>query len=569
MFEQPIDVPSVDDDWLASLDALDQPADELFGDPGEIVFVQLLESLPAAALDLPEPTEDGGPEWQPGMDAGPVAEYTVARIRPSGLLALDLDSSTADPAVMSDAGLIDAVIGFDRVAAWAQARQARLLAEFARRRPGDAPDLATADTASGLSRYAPDEVGLALHLSRGTAKARLGESVRLDAELAAARQAWEDGLIDQPKVRALGDATLYLTPEHARVVQDRVLDRAPTQTLAQFRAALARAVIAVDPDGANNRHREARKDRRVVIGDEKDGMAALWALLSAPDAQSAYQWLTRLARGMGTDDARGMDARRADLLVALLTGQITYSRTSPESDSAESDSADAGDAGITEPAATETCTSTSTSTWSGPPPRPVTPGKPLIQIVMPHSTLLGTDDQPCELVGYGPIPADLAREIAADSVWHRLVTDPLSGALLDYGRKTYKPPAALADFVRARDVTCRSPICRRRALDAELDHIVPFPHGPTAEPNLMDGCVHHHKNKYATGWQLTAHPDGRIEWITPTGHSYCSEPHDYRAEPEPARQAARPTRAPASRPHVDPWSAAGTADGSDSDPPPF
>ena len=89
-----------------------------------------------------------------------------------------------------------------------------------------------------------------------------------------------------------------------------------------------------------------------------------------------------------------------------------------------------------------------------------------------HSTLIGADDQPAELVGHGPIPAGLAREIAADAVWRRLVTDPLSGTVLDYGRTTYHPPAALADHVRVRDVYCRFPGCRRRAADAELDHVV-------------------------------------------------------------------------------------------------
>ena len=69
------------------------------------------------------------------------------------------------------------------------------------------------------------------------------------------------------------------------------------------------------------------------------------------------------------------------------------------------------------------------------------PGKPLVQVVIPYSTLAGADEQPAELVGHGPIPASLARETAADGVWRRLVTDPLSGSLLDDGRTTYLPPA--------------------------------------------------------------------------------------------------------------------------------
>ena len=52
-------------------------------------------------------------------------------------------------------------------------------------------------------------------------------------------------------------------------------------------------------------------------------MASLWALLPATDAVSAFEWLSRLARGLGADDPRSMDARRADLLTALLTGRLT------------------------------------------------------------------------------------------------------------------------------------------------------------------------------------------------------------------------------------------------------
>ncbi|HYH30141.1 MAG TPA: DUF222 domain-containing protein [Pseudonocardia sp.] len=159
---------------------------------------------------------------------------------------------------------------------------------------------------------------------------------------------------------------------------------------------------------------------------------------------------------------------------------------------------------------------------------------------MPFTTLLGLDQQPCELVGHGPIPAELAREIAADATLRRLVYDPLSGTVLDHGRTTYRPPAGLADHVRARDVHCRGPICRRRVLDGHLDHVVPFPDGPTNEQNLHGCCGHDHRMKHAPGWSVRALPDGRIQWITATGHRYHSHPHDYRDEPDPPEPAGHP-----------------------------
>ena len=239
---------------------------------------------------------------------------------PSGWAAVDLDAGTADEAALSDATLLDAIVGFDRVASWAAARQARLLAELARRRPVD--PVPNADRASVGSRFVPDEVGVALKLARGTAAGRVGTACRLLAVLPATHALWEAGLIDTAKARAVDEATTVLPDDLAAAVEARVLPRAPEQSLAQLRAALARAILAVDPDGAAQRHREARKDRRVSVQPEPDGMGSLWALLTASDAAGAYQWLTRLARGLGKDDPRTMDARRADLLAELLNGRL-------------------------------------------------------------------------------------------------------------------------------------------------------------------------------------------------------------------------------------------------------
>src|SRR5262245_36681092 len=83
-------------------------------------------------------------------DDGPVSSFAEAPT--SGRLAAKLDAATADPAALSDDDLLDVVIGFDRVASWAQARQAVVLAEFARRRPVE-----PASAGEEMSRFAADE----------------------------------------------------------------------------------------------------------------------------------------------------------------------------------------------------------------------------------------------------------------------------------------------------------------------------------------------------------------------------------------------------------------------------
>ena len=511
------------------------------------------------------------PEWDDAAPDEPVLAYGTCT--PSGWLALDLDSATTDPAGLSDDTLIEAMVGFDRVGSWAAARQARLLAELARRRPTDRAPYSARWAGVG-SEYAPDEVGVALHLARGTACARIGLACRLLATLPDTFALWEAGRIDTAKARAVDDATVVLSDELARAVQDRVLPRAPEQTLAQLKAALARAVIAADPDGAEARHRQARRDRRVVVTAEPDGMGTLWAMLTATDAAGAFTWLTRLARGLGAEDPRSMDARRADILAALLNGRPLHNADTDTSDTDTSDT-DTSDTDTSDTDTSDTDTSdTDTSdtdadaapggsepdsgeaddgeaddgvdgadvaTGPGRPIQPMNPGKPLIQVLVPYSTLIGADDHPAELVGHGPIPACLAREVAADGVWRRLVTDPVSGTLLDHGRTTYHPPAGLADHVRARDVHCRFPGCRKKAADAELDHITAWSDGGhTSEPNLAGYCTHHHRLKtHAEGWHVHAQPGGGLRWTTPTGHQHTTGPHDYRPDPAPPPASER------------------------------
>ncbi|HVH23616.1 MAG TPA: DUF222 domain-containing protein [Pseudonocardia sp.] len=447
---------------------------------------------------------------------------------------------------------------------------------------------------------------MALRLSRGTARNQLGRAAGYTETLTDTLQLLEHGLLDRAKAHAICDTVAFHTPETALAVQARVLPRAPEQTIAQLRAALWRALIAVDPRGAAERHRAAKKERRVTLSGKDDGMASLWAFLAAPDAIASYEWLTRLARSLGKDDPRPMDARRADLLVDLLTGRLELhdpddpdngneadteetdteetSSEGADTESADSESADteSADTESADTESAETCgvdeteiegtdAVDKTSPESAGPDttepddpdvtdasdepladrpgpgrrkrkklrrgcgrRPARAGKPLVHVIVPYSTLTGADDQPCELAGYGPIPADLARDIAAEAVWKRLIIDPLSGAVLDHGRETYRPPTALAEFVRARDLYCRMPGCRRQATNCELDHAIDWAKGgTTADTNLYTGCLHDHRLKDRPGWSVRQIPDGRVEWTTPTGHRYSSDPHDYRPDNDP------------------------------------
>jgi hypothetical protein len=160
--------------------------------------------------------------------------------------------------------------------------------------------------------------------------------------------------------------------------------------------------------------------------------------------------------------------------------------------------------------------------------------------------LTGAHDHPADLAGYGPIPAATARDTATNAIWRRLITDPTSGTVLDYGRTTYRPPAALAEHIQARDRYCRGPHCRHPAANCELDHAHAWADGgTTSEDNLHSLCTHTHRLKTTGRWRIEVHPDGRLTWITPTGLRHTTTPYDYRnpppqPEPEPEPEPPAP-----------------------------
>ena len=92
-------------------------------------------------------------------------------------------------------------------------------------------------------------------------------------------------------------------------IEQRVLRRAPEQTLAQFGTALRRAVIAADPRRAEQRHDDAITQRRVVFTPQHDGITELWALLPAEGAALIQAVLNSLGNAQ-TDDRSGSAPRR-------------------------------------------------------------------------------------------------------------------------------------------------------------------------------------------------------------------------------------------------------------------
>ena len=124
------------------------------------------------------------------------------------------------------------------------------------------------------------------------------------------------------------------------------------------------------------------------------------------------------------------------------------------------------------------------------------------------------------------VPALTAWALAAGGTWRRLVTDPASGTVVDVGRARYRPPAGLADLVRARDRACVFPTCQTPAERCDIDHLTAWSQGGTTSlDNLTTLCQAHHRLKHTPGWALTRdQATGTLSWHTPDKTVYQRHP---------------------------------------------
>jgi hypothetical protein len=141
--------------------------------------------------------------------------------------------------------------------------------------------------------------------------------------------------------------------------------------------------------------------------------------------------------------------------------------------------------------------------------------------------LLGARDGPAVLAGYGAIPIELARDVATDTSWRRMVTEPADGHLLDLGRRRYRPSAKMRQHLVGFGQHCTTPGCGQAA--KEFDHATEWSNGGhTAIRNAAGPCGHHHRLRNMYGYRTNILDDGTTEWITPAGTRTTTPPDDYR-----------------------------------------
>ncbi|NMO92445.1 DUF222 domain-containing protein, partial [Actinomycetospora sp. TBRC 11914] len=335
-----------------------------------------------------------------------------------------------------------------------------------------------------------DQIALAAHVSPWQGSRRLSIARALATDLPQTRRLLASGRISEALAEKVVSETSHLDADARRLVDKQLADAGlDEQGLREAEATVKRTAYEVDRAGYTHRGRTARKDRRVTLRPAPDTMAVLSGLLPVEQGVACLAALRRHADSLvatGDTDGRSRDQVMADTLVERLTGQAHAEDVDVE-----------------------------------------------VGIVLPLDALLDPDSAtPGELVGHGPLPAgivrDLLRATGGKRWWRRLFAHPAHGGLLGGDPQKRRFDGFLARLIDLRDGgRCRDPYC-----DAPIrhhDHIVQSrAGGPASLANGRGVCARGNYVREMPGWDVETVHDGHgehphtVRTTTPTGHTYTS-----------------------------------------------
>ncbi len=414
-----------------------------------------------------------------------------------------ISSAVSTPTGLDDSSRIDAIRSLEQLVCAATAAQAALQAEFDESQRAE--QAVAGVPAAQRGRGVAAQVALARRESHHRGQRHLGLAKVVSTELPHTWSAWRDGRITEWKATLMARETACLTREDRAAVDAAVagdagrLERMGDRELA---VACQKEAYRLDPESYVARRRQAEGDRNVTLRPAPDAMAWLTALLPVKDGVAVKAALARnAASARAAGDPRSKGHLEADTLVDAVLGAAA--RLNDD-----------------------------VTRWNNKPSTPQDAIVPVsLGVVMSDQALFGTSDESAYVEGYGPVPAELAREIVAGACTReelvairRLYTSPTTGELVSMDSLSRRFRHSLGRFIRLRDQTCRTPWC-----DAPVrhgDHAEEFAaRGPTSAANGQGQCEACNHAKQAPGWRARPSPgtgSHQIETTTPTGHVYRS-----------------------------------------------
>jgi hypothetical protein len=454
--------------------------------PSKAAFTRHILSVALVSVDLMEKTRQPIPAGLAEMPPGPGLAAALAAIDLTRLGGLDC---------------VEVLRAQHRQTAHEQARLMAAMVEVALCGVGPDDQL---PRMTAPDAFSADEIRAALSWTRSAANTQLSLAWDLLARLPQVYAALDSGAIDVPKARVFSEWTDGLINVQARAICDRLLPDAPTLTTGQLTERVKRLAVAVDPDWARRRYEEAVRDRKIVGYRNADGTANLCGYsLPADRAAAACAHIDDLAKkAKHAGDVRPIDRIRADLYLLMLDGSCTgWSETDIVANVLSLAGADTTETGHQEQGPQRTPNARTTTApddadpqcedsertgssggqvvegpWTSPAPGTPAPVRPArragVEIRAEVTTLLGLDEHPAEIAGWGPVHADLARQLVREQTaaeWRYAITDD-GGRLICEGITRHRPagyPPRVAAPTRGGIVELQAPLATLRRLAAQ------------------------------------------------------------------------------------------------------
>jgi hypothetical protein len=368
----------------------------------------------------------------------------------------------------------------------AEAKVLNLMVEYADAAQDEAELEESRSRRGYLTSVIADEIAAELGCSVHWVQQTLARTRLARAKLPQTWAAFQAGQITAHAIREIGRHTSRLERDESfEKIDVRLAGYAFTHTTSETSSWVKRRVQTLEPWDATAREKNAERDRRVSFSyDEENGGGSMWLSLPTRHMLEVERAVRASLEAKASDDERTVDQFLSDEARARLTQ----------------------DADGTSLVATE------------------------VVITVPVTTLAGLDDTPgATLDERVLLPAEVVRELASQTatLFHRAVTDPYGG-ILDVTRLGRFFTGDLRTAIKIRDGKCTVPWCNSPT--AEIDHITPWPEGPTNAANGHGPCKRHHQLKTAGVLAAVKTSDQGVLWVLPSGRSVPS----HRANHPPA-----------------------------------
>lgn len=329
------------------------------------------------------------------------------------------------------------------------------------------------------------EIATAQQVSPGVAAAQLEIAIALRDRLPRTNAVFLTGAITYRTVAAIVFRTYLIQDGEALTGVDSAIaahvEGWTALSLNKLHSAIDYWVDRFDP-AAVRRAENSSRSRYIEVKDSGDGsgVAYIEATVFAHHGEFIDQRLDALAATVCENDPRTQEQRRADATAAAFDGA--------QSLACECGSDECPAAGVTAGGVVVHVIA-SEDTLDDATPAELDGDKPVEPIEADDPTLGGpAETDPGYVMGRGVVPAPIvAAKLAVAR--RRPVRHPGDAP----PEKRRIPSAALAWFVRCRDLTCRFPNCDKPATQCDIDHTVPYPRGATQASNLKCLCRTHHR----------------------------------------------------------------------------